>query len=273
MSGEPTQHLNQLQDGFQDYLLIPNPGHPFQSQVVGNGQASAEFRLQIYAEAYRLRLEEALETDFEALHSLLGDEQFHELCLRYIDAYPSSHYSLRYFGRSMSDFLRAVSPYAAQGVLADLADFEWSLVDAFDASDDPIVTVEDMGRLPPEAWPCLRFEYHASVQHLELTWNAPQIWAAIKNQQTPPAPEKLGSPQRWLVWRQDYQSYYRPLSDSEASALDCARAGKNFAELCEGLCAQMEEEKVAATAARFLQRWVSDGLVQNVLHSSRSFAT
>jgi len=264
MSYEPTRHLNELQDGFQDYLLIPDPGHPFQSQVVGNDQASAEFRLQIYVDAYRLRLQEALETDFEALHTLLGDEQFHELCLRYIDAHPSSHYSLRYFGRSMSDFLRAVSPYAAQGVLADLAGFEWSLIDAFDAPDGRVVTVEDMGRLPTETWPHLRFEFHASVQHLELTWNAPQIWAALKDRQTPPAPEKLESPQRWLVWRQDYQNYYRPLSDSEASAMDCARAGKNFAELCEDLCRRMAEEETAAVAAGFLHRWISDGLVRKV---------
>jgi hypothetical protein len=264
MSYEPAQHLNDLQDGFQDYLLIPNPGHPFQSQVVGNDQASAEFRLQIYAEAYRLRLEEVLETDFEALHTLLGDEQFHELCLRYIDAHPSSHYSLRYFGCSMSDFLRSTLPYAANGVLADLATFEWSLIDAFDAPDGSVVTVEDMGRYSPEAWPHLRFEFHASVQHLELTWNAPQIWAAIKDRQIPPAPEKLESPALWLVWRQDCQSYYRPLSDSEASALDCARAGKNFSEVCEDLCRQMAEGETAAVAAGFLHRWVSDGLVREV---------
>ena len=264
MSYQPAQHLNDLQDGFQDYVLIPNPSHPFQSQVVGNDRASAEFRLQIYAEAYRLRLEDVLEADFEGLHSLLGDEQFHALCLRYIAAHPSSHYSLRYFGRSMSDFLRAVSPYAARGVLAELASFEWSLIDAFDAPDDRVVTLEDMGRLPPEAWPHLRFEFHASVQHLELIWNAPQIGAALKDQQTPPAPEKLESPQRWLLWRQDYQSYYRPLSDAEASTLDFARAGKNFSELCEGLCLRMEEENVATTAAGFLQRWISDGLVREV---------
>lgn len=264
MSHGPAQHLDDLQGGFQDYLLIPNPGHPFQSQVVGDDRASAEFRLQIYAEAYRLRLEDVLETDFEGLHGLLGDEQFHELCLRYIDAHPSSHYSLRYFGCSMSDFLRAVPPYAAQSVLADLAGFEWSLIDAFDAPDGCVVTLDDMGRLPPETWPHLRFAFHASVQHLELAWNAPQIWAMLKEQQAPPAPAKLQSAQRWLVWRQDYQSYYRPLSNAEASALDCVRAGKNFAELCEDLCRQMAEEETAAAAAGFLHRWISDGLVREI---------
>lgn len=264
MSGGPARDLNELQDGFQNYLLIPNPGHPFQSQVIGDDKASAEFRLRVYAEAYRLRLEEALETDFEALHALLGDEQFHALCLRYIDAHPSSHYSLRYFGRSMSDFLRTVSPYAAQGVLAELATFEWSLIDAFDAPDDRVVTLEDMGGLPPEAWPHLRFEFHASVQRLELAWNAPQIWAALKDQQTPPAPEQLESPQRWLVWRQDYQSYYRPLTNTEASALEGARAGKSFADLCEDLCRQMAEEETAAAAASLLHRWISDGLVLEI---------
>ncbi|MEO6697102.1 MAG: DNA-binding domain-containing protein [Gammaproteobacteria bacterium] len=262
-----TLRLDGLQEGLQDYVLTPKPGHAIQAQVASDTQASAEFRLQVYAEAYRLRLEEALETDFEGMHSLLGDEQFHALCLRYVDAHPSTHYSLRYFGRYMSDFLRATSPYAAQGVLADLARFEWSLIDAFDAPDDQVVTVEDMARFAPEAWPLLRFEVHASVQHLKLNWNAPRIWAAIKDQQTPPAPEKYEPPASWLVWRQNYQSYYRPLSGAEVSALECARAGKNFAEVCEDLCQQMAEEETAAVAAGFLHRWISDGLVSEVASS------
>ena len=262
-----TLRLQGLQGGLQDYLLTPKPGHAIQAQIVSDTRASAEFRLQIYAEAYRLRLEEALETDFEGVHSLLGDEQFHALCLRYIDAHPSTHYSLRYFGQTMADFLRTTYPYAAQGVLADLARFEWSLIDAFDAPDNHVVTVEDMARFAPEAWPLLRFEFHPSVQHLQLDWNAPRIWAAIKDQQTPPTPEKLEPPASWLVWRQNYQSYYRPLSGAEALALECARAGKNFAELCEDLCRQMAEEETAAAAAGFLHRWISDGLVSEVASS------
>lgn len=268
MNPEPILALGDLQETFQDYLLSPRPDHAVRSEIVGDERAGADFRLQIYAEAYRLRLEEALETDFEILHTLLGDQQFHELCLRYIAAHPSAHYSLRYFGRSMSDFLRVTAPYAAQGVLAELAAFEWSLIDAFDAPDAHVVTRQDMAKRSPQDWPQLCLQFHASVQQMQFNWNAAQIWAAIKNQQIPPAPQRLEPSASWLVWRQDYQSYYRPLNAAEALAMEGARAGKNFAELCEALCAQVEEAKVAAAAAGFLQRWIGDGLVQEVFSAA-----
>ncbi len=257
--------LTQLQNNFQEYLLAPHTGHGMQQNIVDNAQASAQLRLSIYADAYRLRLGEALSNDYEALHGLLGDEQFYKLCHRYIERHPSRHFSLRYFGQHMKAFLRVTEPYLRQPVLAELAEFEWALIDAFDAPDSEIVRIEDMARLAPESWPSMHFAAHESVHRLEFSWNVQQLWNALKENATLEPPQRSETPQPWLIWRRDLATYFRSLSPSEAWALDAIREGQNFSALCEGLCEWVNEDQAAATAAGLLHRWISDGVIKEVL--------
>lgn len=256
--------LRTTQRGFQDYLLQSAGASPIENQVVSDAKASARRRLDIYAGAYRMRLEEALQEDFEALHSLLGDDQFHTLCLRYIDTHPSQHPSLRYFGQHMSKFLRQHALYFQQPVLAELAEFEWAMISAFDAADSAVVTVDDIARMPAGGWGSLRFETHASAQRVELFWNAPAIWSAVHKNEAPPAPERNQRPQDWLVWRQELEIYFRPLSVEEARAWDAVYARHSFAVVCAGLCRSVPEDQIPAYAAGLLQRWVSEGLITSL---------
>lgn len=258
--------LNSLQGQFQSYLLTAGQAvGGIERAVVSDAKATAELRLGIYADAYRMRLEEALSHDFEALHGLIGDEEFFKLCRRYIDAHPSQHFSLRYLGLHMSEFLRTTKPYVSQGVLAELAGFEWALIDAFDAQDSIAVTVNDMAALAPEVWPGLCFQLHDSVHCLSLSWNVQAIWNALKEEQVPPAPLCSETPQVWLIWRQELTTYFRSMSPQETASLNALREGKTFAELCEGLCVWVPEEQAALTAAACLHHWVSDGIIKKAL--------
>lgn len=257
--------LVQLQKGFQDYLLAPNSALGMEQNIVGTVQASAQIRLGIYSDAYRLRLGETLGNDYEALHGLLGDEQFYKLCHNYIEAHPSQHFSLRYFGQHMAALLRVTDPYAGQPVLAELAEFEWALIDAFDARDSEVVTLDEMGKLAPDAWPEMCFEMHESVRRLEFAWNVQQLWNALKEDTAPEPPQRSETAQPWLIWRHELLTYFRSLTAQEAWALDAARNGENFSALCEGLCQWVEEDQAAATAAGFLHRWVTDGVIKKVL--------
>jgi len=117
------RRLPALQEDFQSYLLSLSGA---MEQEIVSDTLDARMRLQIYADAYRLRLIEALETDFVALRAALGPEEFDRLGRAYIDANPSDHYSVRYFGRNLGRFLAQTDPYREQPVLADIARFEWA---------------------------------------------------------------------------------------------------------------------------------------------------
>jgi len=257
------RRLPALQEDFQSYLLSLSGA---MEQEIVSDTLDARMRLQIYADAYRLRLIEALETDFVALRAALGPEEFDRLGRAYIDANPSDHYSVRYFGRNLSRFLAQTDPYREQPVLADIARFEWAMTDAFDAPDANVATVADMAAVPPNDWPGLRFALHPSLQRIDLQWNASAIWHAADEDEALPAPEQAEYPVGWMIWRQGLQIYFRSLSVDQAWMLDALGDGQNFAEVCEGLTEWIDAQYVAGHAAGLLKQWVTDGLISGFIN-------
>lgn len=85
--------LEQLQRGFQSYVLRGEPG--IEAHVALNTIASTTHRLDVYFQAYRLRLIEALANDYPGLKKFVGEAEFERLARAYIDRYPSTERSLR----------------------------------------------------------------------------------------------------------------------------------------------------------------------------------
>lgn len=254
--------LPHTQGDFQSYLLRREG--PITGEIMSDARLNAATRLEIYANAYRLRLIEALEGDFVALKAHAGQQRFEDICRAYIDTHPSDHFSLRYFGRHMGRFLAVTDPYQNELLLAELATFDWALTDSFDAADSAVATVEDMGKIAPNAWPHLVFAPHTSVQRLNLRWNAPAIWKAADKDQPLPSPEQAPHPIGWAMWRQGLQIYFRSLSVDEAFALDALLRGENFGAICEDLTEWVDAQNVALHAAGLLKQWLADGLIREI---------
>jgi hypothetical protein len=256
--------LRRLQHDFQHYLLAPD--ERMDAHVVGTERASAAVRLDIYAQAYRLRLLEALATDFPALQALLGAAEFETAARRYIEAYPSRHFSLRWYGDRLAEFLRGTAPYCDRPALSEMAAFEWAMSDAFDAENSPVVTVAQMAAVPPPAWPEMRFAPHASLRRLDLRWNVPSLWNAADKKKELGPEQQAEHPIAWIIWRQELKTYFRSLAVDEACTLDALLAGRDFASLCAGLCEWIDEANAPAHAAGMLKRWINDGLIAKIDH-------
>lgn len=250
--------LHRLQLRFQRYVLH---GAREIEPHIDAARAPAGERLAIYADAYRLRLIEALTTDFIALRAHLGEEDFDTLGRAYIDAHPSAQPSLRHFGRQLHTFLATASPYRERPWLAELAAFDWALTEAFDAADRPVLSPSALAAVAPTQWPAMRFTPHPSLQRLDLHWNAAAIWKAADGATIAPAPERSDPPVAWAVWRHELQTYFRSLPVDEAWALDALRAGENFGAICEGLCEWIDAAHVALHAAGLLKQWIGDGML------------
>jgi hypothetical protein len=253
--------LADLQQAFQGYVLRAEPG--LVDRIAGGDRVDPQQRLRIYFDAYRLRLVEALATDYEALRALMGDEPFKTACRAYVEATPSLFRNVRWYGSGLPEFLRATPPWAEQPIVYELALFEWTLTLAFDAADYPVVRFEDLASLPPQSWPAVGFVLHPSAHLLELRTNAPALRKAADAGE--PLPDAvLAHPKIWLVWRKELTACFRSLSESESWALAAVKDGANFTELCEGLCRWLSAEEAASHAAGLLRQWVDDELISDV---------
>lgn len=254
--------LHFLENTFQDYLLTTNPAI-FQS-VIGTAKVPAEVRLAIYSDAYRSRLHEALSASYSIVEKYLGHEPFQALSYAYIDEYPSAFRSIRWYGDRLAVFLRQHPTYKQYPHLAELAQFEWTMALVFDEKDSLTMPLEAMLTIPPQAWADMRFQTHPSIKRLSLSWNAVQIWQAVKDENSPEEPQQYETPLSWILWRHELMSQFSSLQDDEAWAIDAMMDGLTFGDICEGLCQWVDEETVGVHAASLLKGWITSGLITKV---------
>jgi hypothetical protein len=229
--------------------------------VRGDDRVSAAERLEIYANAYFYRILDCLKQDLPALEVCLGGDGFHDLVTAYLVSHPPRHPSLRHAGDRLALFLAggAAEPFVRRCPWAhDLARLEWALVDAFDAPDAPSLSRETLARVAPDDWSSLGFVFHPSLEVLDLDWPVSRVrdcWD--RDGQVPtrldPAPGSV------CVWRRDERVFQRPLPRLEAEALDLARRGASFAELCDQISRQVGDDAAPEHAAALLSGWQGDG--------------
>ncbi|KAA3620538.1 MAG: DUF2063 domain-containing protein [Proteobacteria bacterium] len=253
--------LAALQKSFQSAVTEGNVA--FRNAIRATGRVSAQTRIGIYADAYRLRLIEALAENYPGLVKLLGDSGFDALARAYIESHPSGFRSIRWFGDRLPEF---IAGYYESGesreLIEEMALTDWLMGLAFDAADPPTVKETDMAAFPAEAWGDLTFEFHPGTHRLDLRH------AVIPFRATDDAelsrPERHARPVAWLVWRQNLVVRFRSLEIDEAFALDAAMAGESFAILCGGITEWIDENHAPMRIAGFLKRWLTDDLITRI---------
>jgi len=260
--------LRQLQQAFMQHLL----GTPSSiiEHIQSSATTSAEQRLKLYSQGYRLRLKEAIISDYDCLHGYLGDDMFEQLMDHYIDQYPSKHPSLRYYSQQIPALLAKQSPFSEYPESLEIAQIEQAFNDSFDAANCTPLSINYLAEIQPEAWPILQIKLHASVQLINCQTNSFPIWKALSEEQTPPKSTKDTT--TWLIWRKDLVSRYRALDDAESHALSQVLKGSDFGEICSGLLNYFDEEQTPLKAVGYLQTWMNDLMVCDIYSSSEEKA-
>ncbi|MGE4000059.1 MAG: putative DNA-binding domain-containing protein [Planctomycetaceae bacterium] len=209
-------------------------------------QTSIE-RLQVYANAYYARLLECLREEFPALLHALGPETFDAFAFGYLQAYPSTSYTLANLGRSFPRYLhetRPVDTVSNDGVpswpdfLIDLATLERTYSEVFDgpgAESTRTLPLEELTAIPMEQWPAARLVPVPCLRLLVLRFPVHEYSSAVRQRAEPklPPPE----PTYLVVTRRDFvvrrtavtRTAFELLSalvreESVGAAIECAAA-------------------------------------------------
>ncbi len=250
--GGGMKSLRELQETFQRGILAGDDS--ILAEVNDSAKEQRKVLFGVYRNAYVARLAEILADDYEQLHAYLGDQAFAKLVKAYIDANPSDQRSARWFGRHLPAFVRESGNYAKHPEVAEIADLEKALADAFDGPDAaPLDDRGACGACPGSLAAARRFEPHPTAIRLTFRTNAAEIWSALKDEAAPPKPRQLPEPQAIVVWRQDFMARFKPLTDRGSD--DVGRGGEG--RRASACCARWWRPSPARTRPSFAPRPIS----------------
>ncbi len=253
--------LAHLQRAFQGHVVDGDAA--IAAAVHSTATVPGAVRLAVYADAYRLRLVDALAHNYPRLQQWLGAETFATVARDYLQAHPSTTPSVRWFGDRFAAYLART--HADPPALTELAQWEWAIAAAFDAGDRKPLTEQALGSIDPADWPTLRLQLHPAVQSLRMTTNAPALFRSLTADADPPAPTTLPAPQHWFIWREDLTPRYRSAPDDEAAALQTLLSQGTFGQLCDALCAWHAADDVPVRAAILLKGWIRDSMLVGIV--------
>lgn len=218
-------------------------------------------RFSIYQTAYRARLTGVLRSDHPTVASCLGS-QFDVLAGAYAQHQPSRIRSLRDFGDGFPDFVGDSSEANAHALM-NLARFERSLLDVFDAADANRADERALETLGASGAVLHGLEQHPSVRLFASHWNVVEQWHAHRAQR--PQPSWSREETTWLLWRGvDLRTQFRAIGSAEAAFVTHTLRRADLPSICTALAETMRPAHVPSFVAETIRGWFRGGLLSGL---------
>ena len=249
--------LHEVQQGFW-HSIARHPGEcifdrRFLANVTHGPKLDPISRVEVYSDAYFLRLRDVLAEDFPQTRRVIGEDRFDKLARDYLRAFPSENPSMRHLGRRMAEFLESKTDVPSY--LGQLARLEWLMSRVFDAPDAEATTLDDVRIIASERWPLLKFRSIPALTLMHSHWPVHELWSGGVTATIRPAPT-------WIrIWRdREYQVFHAPICDREAEALQRLIGGEPFAAIC-GVYGDLPKHEAARESIATLLSWLERGLI------------
>lgn len=240
---------------------LPVSAERLEDVVEPSKALSATERLEIYAGMYYWRMIDVLAEDFRAVRRVLGDERFAEIARAYIDAHPSTHYSLSMLGRALPQFLReSEAPVSHREFVADLAALERSIEEVFDAPGAPKLETDDLLAVPRDRWSELRFDMIPAFRLHAFTYPVNDYYQAFREERDAAVP---GPDRTWLaVFRRELKVWRMPLTRPQYAILESLGRGLPLAAALESAAdlPGVDPGELVESLREWFAAWAGEGL-------------
>ena len=256
-----SSQLRELQADFCEFLQHGRHENRIAVQLRPPSSYESAERLDVYRNAYFIRLEKALAHDFPVTTIVLGQKVFARIAADYVLAQPSSHPSLRQAGRDLPDWLRNRSGSA----VGDLAAIEWAVMQVFDGPDCVPAKADCLDGIAPTAWQRLLISLAPTLSIMALTSNADRVWLAHGEQV-----DLQQTSTRWIAVSRgpEFRPILAILDQETFAVLDALSTESCLATVNERLAQDNDPEKLPEKVAQalhiaFANDWVGGARVRN----------
>lgn len=247
-------------------------------EVAGNARVSPIEQLEIYRRQFWLRHTESLVEDFPGVGRIVGQAHWERLVEEYLDEHPPSTPSLRDVGRYLASFAAACAWLPRSELVADMAELEWALIEAFDAAAHAPLDPRQLAAIPEQAWPTARFAPHPTLRLLALRYPVTDVLreAVAAARRGEPALEPLANiepkPTFVAVYRKDLVVHRDELEAADYALLSRLHRGDELEKACEAAAGEsgVGPEALAERLAGLFQHWSARGYFVKVLTAPRA---
>ncbi|MBL9173621.1 MAG: putative DNA-binding domain-containing protein [Verrucomicrobiales bacterium] len=233
-------------------------------------------RLEIYNRQYWFRLLECLEEDFPGLKAVLGSRGFSRLACEYLEAHPSTSFTLRNLGQHLVAFLgRHAGRRDAKWELSlDMARLEWAHVEAFDNAAGAPLEAAHLRSADPRS---LRLELQPHLRLVSLDHALDRVLIRLRRNtglrsEASQAKGVLSSrkgrrltvpksrrPIHVAVHRQAGSVYYKRLSKAQFTLLTSLGMGRSLSTACSEAFGSRTGPRHATLLATWFRDWAALG--------------
>lgn len=249
-----------LQHAFMDHLLAEDRALP------SGWDAGMAAGLDVYRNAYRATLVQALRETFPRTALWVGDDAFAQAAAHHVISHPPRSWTLDHAGIGFVDTLAALFPNDPD--VADLGWLEWAMHLAFTGPDcmalDAAGFAGATAAFGGDDWAAMRVSFAPTLALRPVTSDCGALWRALGEGTVPASAPLPDRTRTCVVWREGLTPTFGMADDQEGRCMALMRDGGHFGDLCALLAGAMADDAAASAAGAMLGRWLAAGWIAHV---------
>ena len=276
----------------------------FMSLVLDDSQelpvAMESRRVEIYRNAYRARMVDALRETYPRTARWVGDAAFAQAAAHHVISHPPSSWTLDAVGEGFSATLASL--FSKDPEVSELAWLEWAMHVCFVSYDatplDAASFTAVTAGFEEDDWAGMRLRFMPGTQQAAVAHRVDRLWRALAEadavsqgsvkQAVEPRAEsnrkgtdtatanpgtsvesidvdfRSEEALACIVWRQAFTPICQPVSAREGRALAMMAGGAGYGDLCLMLVDELGEAAAASEAGTMLGRWLNNGMIVGI---------
>jgi hypothetical protein len=229
-----------------------------------------EQRFNVYRNAYRARIVDAIRDTYPRTERWVGDAAFRRAAIHHAIRYPPNAWTLDAVGEGFSETL--VELFSKDPEVAELAWLEWAMHTAFVSADaeplDSASFASDTAGFVENDWASMTLRFLPGTQLKPVKHNVATLWQSLADSEHDAAST---TSERWtlakrscVVWRHGLKPVFMLTDADEGQMLERMLGGSSYGDACAALADNVGSDAAVRQAGAMLANWIHQGMIFSV---------